>query len=72
MEKEFNNIVYTSAVDETHQGIRIDKFIATDCKQFSRAQVQRLINAGFVYCDDEVISDNDFKTRLNDVYQINL
>jgi 23S rRNA pseudouridine1911/1915/1917 synthase len=70
MEKEFNNIVYTSAVDESYQGIRIDKYIATDCKQFSRAQVQRLINAGFVYCDDEVISDNDFKTRLNDVYQI--
>lgn len=70
MEKEPTNIIYTSAVDENNQGIRIDKFIASDCKQFSRAQIQRLISAGFVYCDDEIVSDNDFKTRLNDIYQI--
>lgn len=70
MEKELNNIIYTSAVDENNQGVRIDKFIATDCKQFSRAQVQRLISSGVVYRDDEVISDKDFKTSLNDVYQI--
>ena len=70
MEKELNNIIYTSAVDEKNQGIRIDKFIASDCKQFSRAQIQRLINGGFVFCDDEIVSDKDFKTRLNDIYQI--
>lgn len=70
MEKELNNIIYTSAVDEKNQGTRIDKFIASDCKQFSRAQVQRLILGGFVFCDDEIVSDKDFKTRLNDVYQI--
>ena len=70
MEKELNNIIYTSAVDENNQGLRIDKFIASDCKQFSRAQVQRLILGGFVFCDDEIVSDKDFKTRLNDVYQI--
>ncbi len=70
MESEFNNIFYTSAVDEKNQGVRIDKFIATSCNRFSRAQVQRLISGGFVYCDDEIVSDKDFKTRLNDVYQI--
>ena len=64
MEKELNNIVYTSAVDEKNQGIRIDKFIASDCKQFSRAQIQRLINAGFVYCDDEIVYEAQYAVKV--------
>ncbi len=70
MKKEFNDITYTPVVDEKDKGLRIDKFIAINCKQFSRAQVQRLISAGFIYCDDEIVSDKDFKTRVGDMYQI--
>lgn len=61
---------YTQPVDEATKGLRIDKFIAAQLPVFSRSQVQRLITKGAVFVDDEIIADNDFKTRLGDVYQI--
>ena len=33
---------------------------------------QKLILKGEVFCEDEAIADKDFKTRLGDVYQINI
>lgn len=64
------NIFYTPPVEESNRGVRIDKFIAENVAELSRAQVQRLISGGFVFADEEIIADKDFKTRLGDVYQI--
>ena len=72
MTDENNNIFYTSPVEAEQTKIRIDKFI-TDCfPDFSRSQVQRLLEKGYVFADDEIITDKNFKTRLGDVYQINI
>lgn len=46
--------------------------LAGEIRDFSRAQVQRLIEEGFVFADDEVILDKNHKTRIGDVYQVNL
>lgn len=62
--------IFTSAVDENSVGMRIDKYISNSIQDFSRAKVQRLIIDGFVFCDDENITDKDFKTRFGDIYQI--
>lgn len=67
-----NKIFYTAPVPEDMTKIRIDKFIADEIPEFSRSQVQRLIENGYVFADDECISDKNFKTRLGDVYQITL
>ena len=69
---ENNKIFYTSPVPTDMVKIRIDKFIASEIPDFSRSQVQRLIEEGYVFADDESISDKNFKTRLGDVYQITL
>ncbi len=67
---ENNKVFYTSLVDETQKSLRLDKFIATQFADFSRAQVQRLIENGCVFVDDEAVVDKNYKTRLGDVYQI--
>ncbi len=72
MSGENNKVFYTTAVDEAHTGLRADKFIAEEIAEFSRSQVQKLISGGYVFADDEMVADKDFKTRLNDVYQITL
>lgn len=72
MIEDINKIFYTTPVDVNTTGMRIDKFIAEDIAEFSRAQVQRLIENGYVYADDEIIADKDFKTRNGDIYQITL
>lgn len=72
MSEDINKIFYTNPVTENNTGMRIDKFIAEEIAEFSRAQVQRLIATGAVYADDEIIADKDFKTRYGDIYQITL
>jgi len=70
MTDENNKIFYTSPVDTATAGIRIDKYIASEISFFSRSQTQRLIESGYVFVDDEIIADKDFKTREGDIYQI--
>lgn len=72
MTEENNNIFYTTPVSNEKIGIRIDKFIADEVSCLSRSMVQKLILKGEVFCDDETIADKDFKTRLGDIYQINI
>jgi len=70
MTEENNNIFYTPAVSMENCKVRIDKYI-TDCiPEFSRSQVQRLIEEGYVFADDVLITDKNFKTRVGDIYQI--
>lgn len=72
MINENNNIFYAGPVTEDTLKVRIDKFIADSLSDMSRAQVQRLIEGGYVFVDDEVITNKNYKTRLGDVYQITL
>jgi 23S rRNA pseudouridine1911/1915/1917 synthase len=65
-----NRIRYTNSVTDSDKGIRLDKFIADAFTDFSRAQVQRLIEDGCVFIDEEVLVDKNYKTNLGDVYQI--
>lgn len=67
-----NEIFYTSPVPDNLAKTRIDKFIADEISEFSRSQVQRLIENGYVFADDECILDKNFKTRTGDVYQITI
>lgn len=72
MSDENNKVFYTSPVDDEQKSLRIDKFIASQTPELSRAQVQRLIEEGCVFADDEAIVDKNYKTRLGDIYQISL
>lgn len=69
---ENNNIFYAGPVTDNTIKIRIDKFIADTLPNISRAQIQRLIEDGYVFADDEMITNKNFKTRLGDIYQITL
>ena len=72
MSDDKDNIYYTSVVDEGNTGIRIDKFIAGDIEELSRSMVQKLIDKGCIFRDEENIFDKDYKTRIGDCYQINV
>ncbi len=72
MNKENSNIYYTNPVTDATKGIRIDKFIASEIDDISRSMAQKLIEKGCVFADEENIADKDFKTRVDDVYQINI
>ena len=72
MDNDNIKVFYTSFVNEDTAGIRIDKFIAGEIAEFSRSQVQKLLEEGYVFADDEIIADKNFKTRLGDMYQITL
>ena len=57
MNEENDNIFYTPVVDEKNAGIRIDKFIAQSVDELSRSMVQKLIEKGEVFADEEIIAD---------------
>lgn len=64
-------VIYTTPmVNKDYKGKRIDKFLSDCFSDVSRAQVQRLIALGQVTCDEDTISDNSFKVREGDVYQL--
>ena len=67
---EISNVFITSQAEANDKGLRLDKFLAQNISELSRAQLQRLINLGFVSCDDNIIADNSFKVRIDDCYQV--
>lgn len=60
----------TPEVDETTKGERLDKFLASSIPEISRSQIQRLIAEGAVSLEDTIITDNSYKVRLDDSFQI--
>lgn len=64
------NIFFSPIVEEVQKAQRLDKFLTEAFADMSRSQIQRLIIEGNVSCDDDIILDNSFKVRVNDVYQI--
>ena len=66
------NIVITPEVDELSSGVRLDKFLAACAKELSRSQIQRLIEQGMVSCDDNLVTDNAYKVKIGDAFQIEI
>lgn len=46
------------------EGIRLDKFLANELPNFSRTQVQDLINSGHVKFEDKAITNSSHKTKM--------
>ena len=67
-----NNIFLSPQVKPNQQGQRLDRFLSECFKQLSRSQIQRLIAAGNLSCDDSLIVDNAFKVRSGDIYQLEI
>lgn len=70
MNKEDNNIYFSSVVTEKDAGQRLDKFLSVDMPDFSRAMIQKLVHCGNVSLDDNIISENDFKVRIGDSFVV--
>ena len=65
-----DEIIFTSPADETQKGMRLDKFLAQNVAGYSRSRLQNLIESGNVLLDDIVLSDNSYKIKTNDAFQI--
>ncbi|MFV0626919.1 MAG: RluA family pseudouridine synthase [Alphaproteobacteria bacterium] len=65
-----DNIIISPIVEE--KGERIDKFLTSSLPEVSRSQIQRLINGGFVTLDDDTISDNSYKVKVGESYQVEI
>ncbi len=70
MEETEQNIFFTEPVSAEEKGSRLDKYLASVVPGMSRSRIQNLIENGYVSRDDDIISDNSFKVKLEDVYQI--
>ncbi len=49
---------------------RLDKFLAEKLPQLSRAGVQRLIESGFVSCEEEIVLEKDYKVKVGDAFVV--
>lgn len=72
MSDKNSQIFYTNPVSNENSGIRIDKFIADEIADFSRSQVQFLIEEGNVFIGEQPIVNKNFKTQCGDIYKIAL
>lgn len=70
MNKNSNNIIFSSPVQKYQAGERLDKFLREDISDISRSQMQKLIVSGNVSVDDNIITDKDYKVREEDSYVI--
>ncbi len=70
MNKEDNNIYFSSVVTEKDAGQRLDKFLSADMVDFSRSMIQKLVLSGNVALDDDIISENDFRVRIGDSFTV--
>lgn len=61
---------YNFTVTEADIGVRLDKFLASEAKELSRARVQALIEQGNVTCGNKSINDSATKVKINQQYQI--
>lgn len=66
------NIFFSPEVTAAEQGLRVDKFLSKAFPQLSRSQIQRLLGGGYITCGDITVADNACKTRLGDMYQLEL
>lgn len=62
--------IITADVEAAENKTRLDKFLSAKIQNISRAQIQRLIAGGNVSLEDVIISDNSFKVRTGDCFQV--
>ena len=65
-----DEIFNTPQVDETQKNMRLDKFLTQNIAGFSRSRLQNLIESGNVLLDDVVLSDNSYKVKIGDSFQV--
>lgn len=65
-----NEIFLTKEASGDEHKMRLDKFLVCQIPQLSRAQIQRLIIGGNVSLEDVYITDNSFKVRQGDAFQV--
>lgn len=70
MNIEDGNIFFSSPVTAEQAGTRIDKFLRVAVPEMSRSQLQRLIVSGNVSMDENIITDNDYKVRIDDSFSV--
>lgn len=63
-----NTATYT--LDETHQGLRLDKALAMLVEDMSRSRLQQLITQGHVQLDGTVMADAKKKVAAGEVYTL--
>ncbi len=63
---------YLITVTEDTINIRADSFIAKQIDNFSRNQAQRLIEEGNILVNNKILSDKNYKTKINDSFLINI
>ena len=59
-------------VQPAEKNMRLDKFLCAKIDQMSRAQIQRLIENGFVTADDVIICDNAYKIKSGEMFQVTI
>lgn len=59
-------------VQPAEKNMRLDKFLCAKIDQMSRAQIQRLIENGFVTADDVIICDNAYKIKSGETFQVTI
>lgn len=67
MKKE-NNIFLTPD-EKSEKNLRLDKFLSLKT-EFSRAEIQRLIKNGYVFIDEDPVTDCAYKTKPDDIFEI--
>ena len=67
MKKENN--IFLTLDEKSEKNLRLDKFLSLKT-EFSRAEIQRLIKNGNVFIDEDPITDCAYKTKANDVFEI--
>ncbi len=70
MNMEDNSIFFTPPVEDGQAGTRLDVFLKKSLPDVSRARLQKLIAAGYVSRDDDVVTDKDFKVQAGDSYAV--
>ncbi len=70
MNMEDNSIFFTPLVGDDQAGMRLDVFLKKSVSGVSRARLQKLIAAGYVSRDDDIVTDKDFKVQVGDSYAV--
>ena len=66
------NSIITPEVAPEAAKTRLDKYLSQVMPELSRSRIQKLIATGMVECEDVVITDNSFKVRVGDSFQITI
>ena len=64
--------LFTPPVSVEYKNLRLDKYLSQCFEKYSRSRLQSLIVGGYVSVDDIVLTDNSYKVKEGDVFQITI